>query len=158
MADPGEGPPPPYFYTICLFETAPPRPYLRVWMSGAPLIWMSGSATVIGLHVEQKAHVRSIKILTRVIFLYLVWFSLCSSLLSEMRDNGIVNDFVPKPRSHVRILTYRTWAIGNKKNPRTAKPQFSIIWLQPEESFSSNNFQWLRVDFHCRVIFMCVRE
>ena len=41
------------------------------------------------------AHVRCIKILTwlwgfLVIFLYLVWFSLCSILFWELRDNGVV--------------------------------------------------------------------
>ena len=53
------------------------------------------------LHVHDTcitiAHVRYIKILTwlrgfRVIFRYLVWFSLCSSLFWELRDNGVVKN------------------------------------------------------------------
>ena len=56
------------------------------------------------------AHVRWIKILTwlrgyLVIFLYLVWFSLCSILFWELRDNGVVINL------HF-FLIYRTWAIG----------------------------------------------
>ena len=45
-----------------------------------------------------------------VIFLYLVRFYLCSSLARQWRSEkfGILS---LKPRSHVRILIYRTWAI-----------------------------------------------
>ena len=60
-------------------------------------------------------YVRYIKILTwlqgfLVIFLYLVRFYLCSSLARQRRSEkfGILS---LKPRSHVRILIYRTWAI-----------------------------------------------
>ena len=60
-------------------------------------------------------YVRYIKILTwlqgfLVIFLYLVRFYLCSSLARQWRSEkfGILS---LKPRSHVRILIYRTWAI-----------------------------------------------
>ena len=69
-----------------------------------------------------KAHVRYIKILTRlrgflVIFLYLFWFSLCSSLFWELQDKGVDLEkftiLALKPRSRVRILIYRTWAIGS---------------------------------------------
>ena len=69
-----------------------------------------------------KAHVRYIKILTwlrgfLVIFLYLFWFSLCSSLFWELRDKRVDLEkftiLALKPRSHVRILIYRTWAIGS---------------------------------------------
>ena len=43
------------------------------------------------------AHVRYIKILTwfrgfLVIFLYLFWFSLCSSLFWEVRDDGVAKN------------------------------------------------------------------
>ena len=48
-------------------------------------------------HVLQEfiTHVRCIKILTLlrgflVIFMYLVWFSLCLSLFSELRNNGVL--------------------------------------------------------------------
>ena len=46
-----------------------------------------------------------------------VWFSLCSSLFWELRDNGVVKiaTLTLKPRSHVRILKYRTWAISAQK-------------------------------------------
>ena len=60
-------------------------------------------------------YVRYIKILTwlqgfLVIFLYLVRFYLCSSLARQWRSEkfGILS---LKPRSHVRILIYRTRAI-----------------------------------------------
>ena len=60
-------------------------------------------------------YVRYTKILTwlqgfLVIFLYLVRFYLCSSLARQWRSEkfGILS---LKPRSHVRILIYRTWAI-----------------------------------------------
>ena len=44
-------------------------------------------------------------------FLYLVWFSLCSSPLWELRDNGVVKFLQFFPQSHVYvILIYRTWA------------------------------------------------
>ena len=49
--------------------------------------------------------------------LYLVWFSLCSSLFWELRDKGVDLEkftiLALKPRSQVRILIYRTWAIGS---------------------------------------------
>ena len=56
-------------------------------------------------------HVRYINILTRlrdfqVKLLYLVLFSLYPSLFWELTR---------KPRSHVRILIYRTWPIQNVK-------------------------------------------
>ena len=43
------------------------------------------------------AHVQYIKILTKfrgflVIFLYSVWFSLCSSLFWQLRDNGLMEN------------------------------------------------------------------
>ena len=59
------------------------------------------------------AYVRYIKILTCMTprlsghFLYLVLFSLCSSLFWELRDSEVVKKFAVltlKPRSHVRIL------------------------------------------------------
>ena len=46
--------------------------------------------------------------------LYLVWFSLCSSLFWELRDKRVDLEkftiLALKPRSHVRILIHRTWA------------------------------------------------
>ena len=67
---------------------------------------------------QQLAHVRYIKILTwlrgfLVFFLYLVWFSLCSSLLGIARQWSREKFAILslKPRSHVRILMYWTWAI-----------------------------------------------
>ena len=77
-----------------------------------------------------KAHVRYIKILTwlrgfLVIFLYLFWFSLCSSLFWELRDKRVDLEkftiLALKPRSHVRILIYRTWAIGSCISWRVSK-------------------------------------
>ena len=77
-----------------------------------------------------KAHVRYIKILTwlrgfLVIFLYLFWFSLCSSLFWELRDKRVDLEkftiLALKPRSHVRILIYRTWAIGSCISLRVSK-------------------------------------
>ena len=77
-----------------------------------------------------KAHVRYIKILTwlrgfLVIFLYLFWFSLCSSLFWELRDKRVdlekFTTLALKPRSHVRILRYRTWAIGSCISWRVSK-------------------------------------
>ena len=75
--------------------------------------------------IEPIAHVRYIKILSwlrgfLVIFpIYLVWFTLCSSLFWELRDNGVLKNLqflTLKPRSHVRILMYRTWAIESSLN------------------------------------------
>ena len=47
-------------------------------------------------------------------FLYLVWFSLCSSLFWELRDYSLRDKFAIlsfEARSHIWILIYRTWAI-----------------------------------------------
>ena len=47
-------------------------------------------------------------------FPYLVWVFLCIILFWELRDNGVVKNLqflTLKPRSHLRILIYRTWAI-----------------------------------------------
>ena len=67
-----------------------------------------------GKKVKVNSHIQYIKALTWlggfiVIFLYLVWFSLYSSLFWELRDNGSwkICNFVPW--SHVRILIYTTW-------------------------------------------------
>ena len=69
-------------------------------------------------HRFSMASVRYIKILTRLrgflviflIFLHLVWFS--KSLLGIARQRSLEKCaiFTLKPRSHGRILTYRTWA------------------------------------------------
>ena len=50
-----------------------------------------------------------------VIFPYLVWYSLCSKLFWELQDNTEWSGkkfaiLTLKPRNHVRILIYRTWA------------------------------------------------
>ena len=79
-------------------------------------------------HSTPIAHVRYIKILTwlqglLVISLYWVWFSLCLSLFWELPDNRVVKkifNFDPKPRSHVIILIYRTWAIPHFRSERGA--------------------------------------
>ena len=68
-------------------------------------------------------HVRYIKILTwlrgfRVIFRYLVWFSLCLCAFVLKPLLGIARQWsrekfailTLKPQSHVRIFMYRTWA------------------------------------------------
>ena len=65
------------------------------------------------------AHVWYIEILTRLrgfllISLYLVWFSLCSSLFWELRDIRSGEKFASltlKPRSRDRILIYRYYSI-----------------------------------------------
>ena len=62
----------------------------------------------------------SIKIPTRlrgvlVIFLYLVWFSLCLGFYWELKDKEVEKKnaiLSLKPLSQVRILIYRRWAIG----------------------------------------------
>lgn len=66
----------------------------------------------------QIAHVQYIKIPAwplgfLVIFLFLVWFSLCSSLFRELRDNGVVKNlqFWPQSVGVIRILIYRMWVI-----------------------------------------------
>ena len=67
-----------------------------------------------------------------------VWISLCSSLFWELRDNGVVKNlqFCPfKPRSHNRILTYRTWAI-NASLVLSYAADFSK--MQPNIVFSHN--------------------
>ena len=69
--------------------------------------------------INSIGHVRYINILTwlrgfRVKLLYLVLFSLYSSLYWELRDNRNLKNFLilaRKPRSHVRILVYRKWPI-----------------------------------------------
>ena len=79
------------------------------------------------LHVHDTCitidHVRYIKILTwlrgfRVIFRYLVWFSLCLCAFVLKPLLGIARQWsrekfailTLKPQSHVRIFMYRTWA------------------------------------------------
>ena len=52
----------------------------------------------------QIAHIRYVKILTwlrgfLVIFVYLVWFSLCFSFFWELRENGVVNNLQLCPLS-----------------------------------------------------------
>ena len=58
-------------------------------------------------------------------FLYLFWFSLCSSLFQELRDKRVDLEkftiLALKRRSHVRILIYRTWAIGSCISLRVSK-------------------------------------
>ena len=53
-----------------------------------------------------------------VILLYLVWFSLFSSLsilgIARQWSREITAILSPNPRSHVRIVIHRTWAIGAK--------------------------------------------
>ena len=68
----------------------------------------------------EVAHFRYIKIVTRlpgflIIFLCLVWFSLCSSLFWELRDNGVVWNFQFRPQmlSHGRIQEARGLLNGN---------------------------------------------
>ena len=71
------------------------------------------------LHCCLIAYIQCIKILAcirgfQVIFLNFLGFSLCSDLLWELQDNGVVKKFAIltlKPGSRVRILTYRTGAI-----------------------------------------------
>ena len=57
--------------------------------------------------------------------LHLFWFSLCSSLFWELRDKRVDLEkftiLALKPRSHVRILIYRTWAIGSCISLRVSK-------------------------------------
>ena len=50
-------------------------------------------------------------------FSTLVWFSLCSVLFWELRDNGVEKILTLKRRSHVRILIYQTWAIELARQP-----------------------------------------
>ena len=53
-----------------------------------------------------------------VIFLYLVWFSLGSSIFWELRDKRSLEKFAIltlKSRSHEKIEIYRTWAISSVK-------------------------------------------
>ena len=53
-----------------------------------------------------------------VIFLHLVWFSLCVSLFLEIARQWSREKFailIPKPRGHVRIFIYRTRAISAQK-------------------------------------------
>ena len=58
-------------------------------------------------------------------FLYLFWFSLCSSLFKELPDKRVDLEkftiLALKPRSHVRILIYRMWAIGSCISLRVSK-------------------------------------
>ena len=62
------------------------------------LLYVVGSCCIhLQVAYDQIAHVRYIKILTQlrhflVIFLYLVWFSLCSFLLWKLRDNEFVKN------------------------------------------------------------------
>ena len=61
---------------------------------------------------------------------YLVWFSLRSSLFWKLLDNGVVKKFAIltlKPRSHVRILIHRTWAISTQKLIRRPSIQRFLI-------------------------------
>ena len=60
-------------------------------------------------------------------FLYLFWFSLCSSLFQKLRDKRVDLEkftiFALKPRSHGRIWIYRTWASGSCISLRASKIQ-----------------------------------
>ena len=56
----------------------------------------------------EVAHFRYINIVTRlpsflIIFLYLVWFSLCLSLFWELRDNGVVWNLQFRPQT-LRVM------------------------------------------------------
>ena len=76
---------------------------------------------LIVLSNKPIGHVRYINILTwlrgfQVKLLYLVLFSLYPSLFWELRDKRNLKKFAiltRKPRSHARILIYRTWPIPN---------------------------------------------
>ena len=55
-------------------------------------------------------------------------------LFWELRDNGVVKKFAIltlKPRSHVRILIYRTWAIREKIRMNTTRK--TVEHLQENE-------------------------
>ena len=81
----------------------------------------------------QIGHFSYINILTwlrgfRVKLLYLVLFSLYSSLFWELRDKRNFKKFTiltRKLRSHVAILIYRTWPIGIL-NPDGINERFSF--------------------------------
>ena len=102
-------------------------------------------------------HVRYINILTwlrgfRVKLLYLVLFSLYSSLFWELRDKRNLKKLTiltRKPRSHVRILIYRTWPINlwNKQTvlrrnffPRKASNNSS--WVKSKKTDEENKVRY----------------
>ena len=69
-----------------------------------------------------------------IIFLHFVWFSLCSGLFWELRDNACslekFTTMTLKPRSHVRIiiLVYWTWAVPSAfTNVKVAHQQWEIL-------------------------------
>ena len=96
------------------------------WAPSSETMPNSLKGTLSFPYLDPIAQVRYIKTLTwirvfLVIFIYLVWFSLCLILFWELVDNmewGKICNFEPKPGSHVkyvnnvRILIYRTWAVG----------------------------------------------
>ena len=64
------------------------------------------------------------------LILYLVLFPLCSSLLWELRDNGVVIAILTlKPRSHVRILIYRTTGLFSDTPVELLIDQKYIVFL-----------------------------
>ena len=82
----------------------------------------------------------SIKIPTRlrgvlVIFLYLVWFSLCLGFYWELKDKEVEKKnaiLSLKPLSQVRILIYRRWAIcycplHRKRNKTHANAKYQSL-------------------------------
>ena len=79
--------------------------------------WKSSLLTYQNASNKTIAHVRYIKILTWLwgflaIFLNLVWFSfLCAQVAFRNFETMETAILTLKPRSHVRILIYRTWAV-----------------------------------------------
>ena len=74
---------------------------------------------------EKLAHVRHIKILTwlrgfLVFFLYLVWFSLCSSLFWELGNNRVLNNLQFWPSSlgvMLELSNVGHWPIADRRVP-----------------------------------------
>ena len=100
-------------FTCCMYSQ-PTRDTLSALISSSEFndVVKRGDPLLIG-------HVRYINILTWLRgfqdkLLYLVLFSLYSSLFWELRDKRNLKKFAfltRKPCSHVRILIYRTWRI-----------------------------------------------
>ena len=82
-----------------------------------------------------------------VIFLYLVWFSLCSSIFSgncATKESWKFLIFTLKPRRHVRILIYRGWA--KRTNAVVSRP-YPLLFLVHQ----NRCFFIVLVHQHCHV-------
>ena len=90
----------------------------------------TGTVKITASEMAKLAHVQYISISPRLSghFSIFGWFSLCRSLVWELRDIGKFAILTLKPRGHDRILRYRTWA--DVRQTQTADWQVNEVMLQ----------------------------